>query len=77
MPRASDLKGPEPSGTYFGLNAVGARIWSSLSDQGHSLVEIRDMLMMEFEVGEEEAERDISALVNDLLEHGLLNRQEA
>lgn len=63
------------TGTYFGLNPVGTRIWNFLGEQARSLSEIRDMLVMEFEVNEEDAERDSSALVNDLLEHGLLLRE--
>jgi len=63
------------SATYFGLNAVGVRVWSFLAGESRSLSEICDMLVMEFDVDEEDAERDVIALANDLLKHGLLIHQ--
>ncbi|WP_338467587.1 PqqD family protein [Novosphingobium sp. ZN18A2] len=62
------------SGTYFGLNAVGTRIWHLVREDACSLDEIRDAIMAEFDVGRAEAERDIHDLASAMLERGLLVR---
>ena len=60
------------SGTYFGLDAVGARMWQLLGE-GKSLNEICDVLLVEYEVSREDLERDITGLVKDLLAQDLVN----
>ena len=60
------------SGTYFGLDAVGARIWQ-LMGEGKSLDEICDVVLDEYEVSREDIERDIVALTKDLLAHDLVS----
>ena len=59
------------SGTYFGLDAVGARIWQLVSD-GMSLAEIRDVMLAEYDVSLADIERDIAALAANLQSHGLI-----
>jgi hypothetical protein len=59
------------SGTYFGLDAVGARFWL-LMGEGKSLGEIYDVLSDEYEVSREDLERDIVLLIKDLLAKDLI-----
>ena len=60
------------SGTYFGLDAVGARIWQLMGEE-KSLNEICDVVLDEYEVSREDIERDIVALTKDLLAHDLVS----
>ena len=60
------------SGTYFGLDPVGARIWQ-LIGEGKSLDEIRDVVLGEYEVSCEDLERDIRSLIKDLLAQDLVS----
>jgi hypothetical protein len=59
------------SGTYFGLDPVGARIWQLLSE-GKTLADTCGAIQDEFEVGAAEAEKDLLALVEDLAAQGLV-----
>ncbi len=59
------------SGTYFGLNEVGTFIWTSISEHG-SIARTLDELTSEFDVERDRANGDIHALVEQLLEKGLL-----
>ena len=60
------------SGTYFGLDVVGARIWQ-LMGEGKSLNEICNIVLDEYEVSREDIERDIVALTKDLLAQDLVS----
>lgn len=60
------------SGRYFGLDAVGARIWQLLS-HSHSLVEISERLAQEFDVTPERAESDLVRLMEELAANGLIS----
>lgn len=53
------------SGIYFGLNPVGARIWS-LIESGKAVNEITRQLCEEYEVSPAKAESDLLALVQQL-----------
>jgi hypothetical protein len=59
------------SGTYFGLNDVGTRIWQLL-EAGKPLPHIADALAEEYEVSREQAVHDAEALVTELRQRGLL-----
>lgn len=59
------------TGTYFGLNETGARIWSGLAEDGDTEHVIR-ALLDEYEVNEEDLRRDVEQLVEKLAEKGLL-----
>ena len=59
------------SGTYFGLDPVGARIWDLIGD-GKSLGEIRAALLAEYDVGEEELAADTERLLAELRSNGLV-----
>jgi len=62
------------SGTYFGLDPVGARIWQLL-DSGKTLAEVCDMMIEEYEVVREVLESDTLALAGELAAKGLVSVQ--
>ncbi len=62
------------SGTYYGLNAVGTRVWK-LIQEPRSLVEVRDVLVLEFDVDPELCERDLHNLADELVRRGLAEMQ--
>jgi hypothetical protein len=73
---SSDLAGEAvilnlDSGTYYGLDAVGARIWS-LIQEPKTLAEVRDAILAEYDVEIERCERDIRTLLEKLASEGLI-----
>jgi hypothetical protein len=60
------------SETYFGLDAVGTRIWILLNEEP-GLKRAFDILSDEYEVETEVLERDLLALVDRMAEAGLLD----
>lgn len=65
------------SGTYFGLNPVGARVWDLIQERnGTTIAEVRDVLLEEFEVSREQLEADLLSLAEQLLANGLVERVE-
>ena len=59
------------SGVYYGLNSVGTRVWN-LIQSPISASQIRDVLLAEYEVDEETCRKELTALLNDLSERGLI-----
>jgi hypothetical protein len=59
------------SETYFGLNAVGTRLWRLL-DQDSSVQNAATILGDEFEVDAPTLERDLLALLEQLADAGLV-----
>jgi hypothetical protein len=59
------------TGTYFGLDAVGARIWQFL-EGGKTLNEVCDAMLLEYDVSRGELESDLIALVEALLAKNLV-----
>ena len=59
------------SGTYFGLDRVGARIWQLMAD-GNTMVKICDALEGEFEADRSRIENDLNVLAGELHTHGLI-----
>jgi len=53
------------SGTYFGLDPVGARIWQ-LMVEGKTLAEVCEAMLAEYEVTAEKIELDVLALTQEL-----------
>ena len=60
------------SGTYFGLDPVGARIWQ-LMGEGKTLAEICQVMLDEYDVSREDLERDTMILIQDLLARDLIS----
>ena len=65
-----DLK----SGVYFGLDAVGTRIWTLLHDH-RDLQAVLQELLCEYEVNEETCARDLMSLVGAMAEKGLVQTE--
>jgi hypothetical protein len=61
------------SESYFGLDAVGTRIWQLLQD-GADESGLVDALLDEYEVEREVLERDVADLLDRLAEAGLIER---
>ena len=59
------------NGTYYGLDEVGARVWS-LIQEPRSVEAIRDAILEEYEVEPERCERDLLALLGDLAAANLI-----
>lgn len=59
------------TGTYFGLDPVGARIWQWFTE-GLSLVEVCSSVVDEFDVTPEVVQVDVQRLVDELLSRGLV-----
>jgi hypothetical protein len=58
------------SETYFGLDAVGTRIWQLLQDQ-HSLQSVFDTLQLEYDVPAATLTEDLEHLLSELHQAGL------
>lgn len=63
------------NGVYYGLDPVGARIWQ-LIQQPHSVDEVRETLMGEYEVDPERCAQDLVALLEKLLAEGLVELRD-
>ena len=64
------------SGVYYGLDTVGSRIWG-LIQKPQRVTAVRDTLLAEYEVIPEQCERELLALLNRLIENGLVEVQYA
>jgi hypothetical protein len=60
------------SGTYYGLDPVGARMWQLLVE-GKSLGEACDLLLEEYDVARERLEADLLELAGKLANIGLVD----
>jgi PqqD family protein of HPr-rel-A system len=61
----------ERSGKYFGLNAVGSRIFSLLKETGDEAATLA-ALVAEYQAPEERLKADLGAFIAKLAERGLL-----
>jgi len=59
------------NGVYYGLNPMGARIWT-LIQKPKQVRQLRDQLLSEYEVDATRLEMDVRRLLTDLAEHGLI-----
>ena len=57
---------------YFGLDAVGTRVWA-LINEGVAVGEVIDTLLQEYEVDRATLESDVEALLESLREAGLIS----
>lgn len=58
-------------GVYYGLDPVGASIWN-LIQKPIILEEVRDQILEEYDVEEEECQEDLLELIEQLIENGLV-----
>ena len=63
------------NGVYYGLDAVGARIWS-LIQEPKTVNEILDVLLDEYEVEPERCERDLLTLLEELVAENLVEARD-
>lgn len=59
------------TGTYFGLDAVGTRLWNLVAEHGSTASAIQTLLA-EYDVDEPRLKRDVETLIDQLLAKGLL-----
>jgi hypothetical protein len=64
------------SGVYYGLDPVGARVWSLLQEP-RLVGAIRDALTAEYDVDANGCERDLVALLRDLAAARLIEVRDA
>lgn len=57
---------------YINLNEVGSRIWELLVESAHSLDELVETLIEEFEVTEQKCRDDVSVFLDEMLAKGLV-----
>ncbi len=58
-------------GVYYGMNPVGGRIWSLIS-QPRRVGEIRDALLEEYDIDPERCLQEVLGLLNELAVQGLV-----
>jgi coenzyme PQQ synthesis protein D (PqqD) len=58
-------------GVYYGLDAVGARVWELLAEP-RRVAELVTTIVDEFDVTPERCERDLMPLLDDLATRGLV-----
>lgn len=58
-------------GVYYGLNAVAARIWQ-LIQEPRRLSDVAAVILEEYEIDRARCERDLLALVHQLIAEGLV-----
>ena len=63
------------SGTYFGLDEVGTRVWSLIETHG-SLRTVHDALLTEYDVPADILEQDLIHLVSAMAASGLVVRSD-
>lgn len=64
------------TGLYHGLNEVGSRIWQ-LVRQPRRVSELKQQLLAEFEVDEQELGHDLLAVLADMHRAGLIEVRES
>ena len=60
------------SGTYFGLNEVGSRIWE-LASEPRMIKDILDALANEYSVDQKQLEGDVLHFINSLFQRSLVH----
>jgi len=59
------------TGIYFGLNEVGAAIWRLVAEP-RPISGIVDAIVTQYEVERERCERDVVALIGEMMSRGLV-----
>lgn len=62
------------NGVYYGLDAVGARIWALVQTPA-TFAQIRDAMLAEFDVDPAVLETDLRQLLSELAKQGLIDIQ--
>ena len=64
------------SESYFGLDAVGTRIWQLLQEKGR-LQQVFDTMLEEYEVDEKQLHKDLNELLVMLIDEELISIEPA
>lgn len=59
------------TGTYFGLDSVGTRMWQLISEH-ESTEKVVEALLAEYDVEEKQLRRDLDDLIRELTDKGLV-----
>lgn len=59
------------SGTYYGLNKIGTRIWNYIQSP-KSVGEVRETLLSEYEIEIEKCDQELQNLLEQLYSEGLI-----
>ncbi len=59
-------------GAYFGLNAVGTRVWELIGAAGTTEADLLSALLAEFDVSREVLAKDLTDLLAGLQKRGLI-----
>ena len=59
------------AGMYYGLDPVGTRLWELIADHGE-LRKVHAQAVQEFDVAADTLERDLLALITQLVDRGLV-----
>ena len=59
------------TGTYFGLDAVGTRLWHLIAEHGLT-ASVIETILAEYDVDALRLQKDVDALIDQLLAKGLL-----
>ncbi|HUP39583.1 MAG TPA: PqqD family protein [Vicinamibacterales bacterium] len=62
------------NGVYYGLDPVGARLWTLLQEP-QTFAQVRGALLLEFDVDADVLESDLRELLGDLIKQGLIDIQ--
>jgi len=62
------------NGVYYGLDPVGARVWILLQEP-MTFAQIREAMLLEFDVDADVLETDLRQLFSDLVKQGLIDIQ--
>ncbi len=60
-----------PAGTYYGLNPTGILLWEAIQSNSPFL-SVVDAILAEYEVEREQVLADLQALIQNLLDNGLI-----
>ena len=63
------------SGVYYGLDAVGVRIWEMIQEP-RTVSEIRSTILEEFDVAPDRCQQEMLAFLQDLAVHDLIQVTE-
>jgi Coenzyme PQQ synthesis protein D (PqqD) len=63
------------SGVYYGLDAVGTRVWQLLM-QGCTIASIRETMIEEYDVAPDVLNTDVMCLVGELRDRGIVTPRE-
>jgi hypothetical protein len=62
------------SGVYYGLDSVGTRVWQ-LIVQGRTIAGVCDTMLEEYEVAPDLLHADVTRLVGELRDRGIVTRR--